>query len=187
MKKIIYLLFLFLPLIGFSQGSRLVSPMGNIISISPGITITQSSPATVFFQETINAGTLIPNKWYSLRMAFKLTTPLVSIPGLSITFQYGGSTYNLMSSTPLVGGITNGLFTINFTMLATSNNTQIPFATVTQPNGAIVTLGTSSLTPVGAFSTNSMVSNNFSVTIQFTGVALGVSKLENFWIYRDAF
>lgn len=185
MKKL--LLFLLFPFACSAQSSTLSSPMGNIVSISPGTTITQTSPATVFYTELIPAGTFIPNRYYKLHMAFKLTTPLVSIPGLSVTFQYGSSTYNLMSSTPLVGNIVNGLFTIDFTMVATGTSVQIPYANITQPNGAIVTLGTSSLTPVGAFTTNSAVDNNLSVTINFTGTGLGTSSLYNFWINRDPF
>lgn len=185
MKKLLFLLIL--PLCAFGQSSSLVSPMGNIASVSPGITINQSSSATVFYSEAIPAGVFIPNRWYHLKMAFKLTTPAVSIPGINVTFQYGSSTFNLMSSAALLGGVTNGLFLIDFWMVSTSMTTQIPYATITQPNGTLVTLGTSAITPVGAFTTNAANSNNLTCTIQFTGVGLGSSSLNNFWTFRDAF
>lgn len=185
MKKLLYIL-LFIPFVGLAQSNSLSSPMGNIISICPGTTITQSSGATVFFTETIPAGTLIPNKWYAMEMHFKLTTPVVGIPGITATFQLGSSTYTCMSSAALVGGQTNGYFRIRFRMVAATTTSQIPIAELIQSNGTLIALG-SSVTPVGSFSADSSVSNTFSVTIQFTGTSLGTSSLSNFWTFRDAF
>jgi hypothetical protein len=185
MKKLLF--FLLLPFTAFAQSSSLSSPMGNIVSISPGTIITQTSPATVFYTETIPAGVFIPNRWYHLKMAFKLTTPVIGIPGLSVTFQYGSSTFNLMTNAALVGGVTNGLFTVDFYMISTGISTQTPFATISQPNGSLLTLNTTSITPVGAFAANSAIANTFTVTLQFTGTSLGTSNLNNFWAFRDAF
>jgi|GEM_PF-2483873 len=197
MKRILFyttsLLFLFWQIshgnIGKAQGqsNKIVTPMGGIISMSPGTTITQSSPSTVFYSEVIPANTFIPTRWYRLYMTFRLTTPLISIPGLSITFQYGGQTFNLLSSTPLTGGAANQLFTVEFYMIATGMNTQIPFAEIRQPNGTIINLTTASATPVGAFAATGSTDNTLSVSLQFTGVGLGTSSLTNFWLYRDAF
>lgn len=184
MKKL--LLFLILPLWAIGQSSQLPSPMGNIISISPGTTITQTSPATQFFSDVIKANTLMPNRYYRLRMEFQLTTPVVSIPGISVTFQLGSQTFNLMSNAALVGGVTNGLFVIEANLIATGTTAQRISAIVTQPNGSLITLG-SALTPVGSFTANSAIDNNFTVTIQFTGVSLGTSSLNNYWILRDPF
>jgi hypothetical protein len=174
--------------IGKAQGQsqRIVSPMGNIVSISPGTSITQNSAATVFYSETIPANTLLPNRWFPLHMEFTLTTPVISIPGLSVTVQLGSQTFNLMSSAALVGGVNNGLFTIDLKLIAVSNNSQRISATITQPNGSLITLG-SSVSPVGSFTVNNAVGNLFTVTIQFTGVGLGTSQLTNFWTLRDAY
>jgi hypothetical protein len=181
------LLLLLLPFCVAAQSNKIASPMGNIVSISPGTTITQTSPVTTFYTETIPAGTFIPNRWYHMYMAFKLTTPTLGIPGLSVTFQYGSQTFNLMSNASLLGSITNGLFTIDFYMLSTGISSQIPFAEIRQPNGSVISLSPSTATPVGAFTTNAAVDNVFSVSIQFTGASLGTSSLNNFWVFRDAF
>lgn len=169
-----------------AQSQELSTPMGNVISISPGTSINQASPATVFFTRTITANTLMPNRWYPLKLYFQLTTPLVSIPGISITVQYGSQTYNIMSSAALVGGITNGLFTIDLELLGVTTTSQRLTAVVTQPNGSLISLG-SAYSPVGSFTVNSAVDNTFSVTVQFTGLNLGTTTLTNYWIKRDPF
>lgn len=171
-----------------AQSTRIASPMGGIISLSPGITITQTSPSTTFFSDVITANSFIPTRWYHLKMAFKLSTPTIGIPGISATFQYGSQTFNLMSNASLIGGITNGLFVIDFTMISTGAATQIPFAEIRQPNGTLITLSTATATPVGAFTVDSTVDQNFTVSLVFTGgVSLGTSSLTNFWSFRDAF
>lgn len=186
MKNIFIILFCLISVASFGQSSQLPSPMGTIISISPGTTITQASPATQFYTEVIRANSLMPNRYYRIRMSFQLTTPLISIPGISITFQLGSQTFNLMSNSALVGGVTNGLFVIEANLIATGTSTQRIEAIVTQPNGSLITLG-SGVTPVGSFTANSAIDNNFSITIQFTGLNLGTASLNNYWILRDPF
>jgi hypothetical protein len=166
----------------------LANTVGGIKSICPGTTINQNSGATVFFNELIPANTMMPNRRYRLQMFFKLSTPpLIGIPGIAASFQFGpGAAFQLMSGAPLLGGVTNGLFDIDFRMVAQTDSIQIPFAKLNQPNGAIVNLSASAITPVGSFSADSKVDNNFTATLQFTGLSLGTSKLENFWTWRDA-
>ncbi len=186
MKHLLFAL-LFLPSLLLAQGSRIATPMGGVISISPGTTITQASPATNFYTEVIPAGTFIPTRWYHLKMAFMLTTPTLGIPGVSATFQFGSQTFNLMSNSSLIGGITNGIFQIDYYMIATGTNSQRCYAIISQPNGTLITLSTATATPVGSFTVDSTVDNNLSVTLQFTGVSLGTSSLNNFWTFRDPF
>lgn len=186
MKYYILFLLSLLNISAIAQSSQLPSPMGTIISISPGTTITQASPATQFYTEVIRANSLMPNRYYRIRMSFQLTTPLISIPGISVTFQLGSQTFNLMSNSALVGGVTNGLFVIEANLIATGASTQRIEAVITQPNGSLITLG-SGITPVGSFTANSAIDNNFSVTIQFTGLNLGTASLNNYWILRDPF
>jgi len=170
-----------------AQSSKITTPMGGVISIAPGTTITQTSPSTIFYSETIPANTLIPVRWFPLHMEFQLTTPsLIGIPGLSITVQFGGQTYNLMSNAALIGGSTGGLFVIDLSMVALTNNSQKISARVSQPNGSLIVLG-SGVTPVGDFTVNNSVDNLLTVSIQFTGVSLGPSSLVNFWTLRNAF
>jgi len=170
-----------------AQSQKITSPMGGIISISPGTAITQASPATVFYSEVIPANTLMPNRWFTLKQSFKLTTPaLVGIPGISITVQFGSQTFNIMSSAPLIGGANGGLFKIEFNLISVTNSSQMLEAIVTQPNGSLITLG-SGYTPVGSFTVNNAIDNNFIVTISFTGVSLGTSQLINYWNLRDPY
>jgi len=170
-----------------AQSNIITSPMGGIVSISPGITITQASPSTVFYTETIPANTLLPNRWYTLHQSFQLTTPaLIGIPGLSITVQFGSQTYNIMSSAPLIGGSNGGLFKIDLNLISVTNTTQKIEAIITQPNGALITLG-SGYFPVGNFTANNAVDNNFIVSMNFTGVSLGASSLVNYWTMREPY
>jgi hypothetical protein len=195
MKNIILALACVITCLGFkmslaasaqAQSTKISTPMGNVVSIAPGTTITQTSPSTVFYSETIPANTLIPVRWFPLHMEFQLTTPTIGVPGISITVQFGSQTYNIMSSAALVGGSNSGLFTLDLSMVALTNSFQKISARVSQPNGTLITLG-SGYSPVGNFTVDNSVDNLFTVSIQFTGVSLGTSQLVNFWTLRNYF
>lgn len=184
MKSTLLAILLFISAIATAQ--RISTPQGAQLSFCPGTTITQTSAATEFFRDTIKANTLMPNRYYPFTLVCSLTTPLIGIPGLTITIKYGSQTFSLMSSTALVGGVTGGLFTIEGAMVAKTSGTQFIYAKLMQPNGSLLTLG-SSVTPTGNFTVDATQSQPFVITAQFTGVSLGTSSLTNQWMFRDAY
>lgn len=181
------LLLLLLPLSGFAQSSRMSNPSGAIISICPGTSITQTSPETEVFRDTIRANALIPNRYYNFMIVGTLTTPVLNFPGLTVKIKYGAQTYTLTNAAITVGNVTNGLFTIEGALVAQTASTQFAFAKIIQPGGSIISVNSSNYTPTGSFTNDSTTTLPFVVTVQFTGAGLGTSNLNIRWAQRDSF
>lgn len=185
MRKI--LLLLLLPLGCFAQSSKMSNPSGAIISISPGTTITQNSPETEVFRDTIKANTLNPNRYYNFMIVGALTTPLLNFPGLTVKIKYGSQTYTLTNAATTVGNVNNGLFTIEGSLVAQTSNSQFAFAKVIQPGGSLISLSSSNYTPTFTFTNDYTQSLPIVITVQFTGTGLGTSSLSVRWVMRDAY
>lgn len=186
MRKLLYLILL-LPVFCFGQSSKMSNPSGAIISICPGTTITQTSPETEVFRDTIRANTLIPNRYYNFMVVGTLTTPLINFPGLTVKVKYGAQTYTLTNAALTAGNISGGLFTIEGSMVAQTSSSQFAFAKIIQPGGSILTLSSSNYIPTYTYTNDSATTLPFVITVQFTGAGLGTSSLAVKWVMRDAF
>lgn len=186
MKKLSFIFLLF-PLFSFGQ-SRMSNPSGGIISICPGTTITQTSPETEIFRDTIQANQLIPNRYYSFQIVGTLTTPLLNFPGLSIKVKYGTQVYTLTNAAVTVGNVNSGLFTIEGSIISQTTNSQFAFAKIVQPGGSILSLSNgSNYFPTFGYTNDSTTSLPLVITVQFTGAGLGTSSLAIKWVYRSPF
>lgn len=186
MRTLLFILFL-IPAFAFGQSSRMANAAGAQISICPGTSITQTSPETEVFRDTIRANTFIPNRFYNFTIVGTLTTPLINFPGLTVKIKYGSQTYTLTNAAITVGNVTNGLFTIEGSMVAQSTSSQFAYAKIIQPGGSVISLSSSNYIPTGAFTVDATTSQPFVVTIQFTGTGLGTSNLGVKWVFRDSF
>lgn len=189
MKKMLLFLAL-IPLIGFAQNSISINPIGATKSITPLVTITNTSTTQINLltsPDVVLANTLVPFRPYKFMLLCRITTPLVSIPTLTIRVKFGAQELVLVNGVSLAGSQTAQPFIIEGYILPTSTTTQIAYVRIDQNPGTALTLTNGNTTLLGNWTANLAINNDFQVTAQWGGFTLGTATLQSLWFYRPDF
>lgn len=139
--------------------------------------LTNSTTETILFTQTIAAGDMGLSKILSFKMVCILSTPLLSIPLLTLKIKYGSNTMTLASSIGLAVSLTSKPFIIEFEMQNQDvTTTQFAYGFIQQPSATLpMLLSTNDSMQAGNWTTDSASDQIFSVTAQFSALSSSTS------------
>lgn len=185
--KNLLIAFLFIPFL--SQGQfRTFTPTGTRTSLTPAVTITNSTVETTLYSEVIPANTLVQGKYYQFRIDIAVSTPVVNIANLTIRVKYGSQTVSIINGAALGIGMSNLTpITISGYLVSRGLNNQFVPITVSQSMGNTISLTTSNANARGLMTVNAAQDQTFAVTAQFGGVGGGNCTLVADWFLKNDF
>lgn len=186
MKQLLIALLLF-PFLASSQ-VRTFTPTGQRTSVTPVVTITNSTTETTLFTSTIPANTLVPGKFYGFRIDVAVSTPLVNLATLTIKVKYGSQTLSVINGAGLTIGSTS-LAPISITgqLVSRSMSSQYAPIMVNQSMGNVISLTTSNALARGLMTVDASQAQTFSVTAQFGGLGGATCQLVVDWVLISDF
>lgn len=193
MKKLLYIILL-CPLFSYAQGGQLgfplLTPTGAVVSFNPNVTVSSAATTETSLlgavKDTIKANTLVPNRPYRFEMYCVVTTPTLSLPSLAIKVKLGSNVVAMLTSTSVLGGLTNAGIRIRGVIVATSTTTQTVLTEIVQPNGGVVNITNSNATFYTTMTTDMTQNQVLDITSQWGGLT-GVATIKSVFYLRPDF
>jgi len=134
-----------------------------------GSTVTNTTAETNLFTQVIPAGKMGAVKELSFELLCMLTTPLLSLPTLTLRLKYGASVLTVSSGTALAVSQTNEPFILKGKIVNKSVNSQVVYARIEQSTAsAPLVLGVSSSFKAAKWAIDTSADQTFSLTSQFS-------------------
>lgn len=138
------------------------------------ITLSNSSTETTFFTETVPAQGFPDYSETSVRSTFRLTTPVLLSPSLTLRVKYGTSVISTTSQA-LLGSLSNQDIELEVTIISINDtkNAQVVKLRLIAPNA--LSLGTVLLISDTTWTIDASSTQTLSVTAQFSSAVSGSS------------
>lgn len=140
------------------------------------LTLSNSTTETTLFSQVIPAGSMGINKKLNLEALCTLTTPVVSIPTLTIRLKLGSAVLTVVSAVGLAVSQTNAPVVIEAKIRnKEASNAQILYAKVTQAGTSLPLLIENSKAVFASWTVDTSVNQTLSITAQFGGLSAATS------------
>lgn len=168
----------------FSYSQISLTPAGTNKVYAPLVTVSNQNTNAISLlgtnkRDTVKANTFInPSRPYRFRLLCTITTPLLSIPTLTIGIKFGSATLNVMSGTGLIGSLNTVPFVIEGIIYPITPTSQYVYATVTQTNGTVANLSLTNSEQFAIWSLSTTSDLLFDITATYGGLTvLGNTQL----------
>jgi len=151
---------------------------------SAGSAITNTTAETSLISATLPAGIMGLARALEFVCVATITTPLVSIPTLTIRVKFGGSTLTVAAGLSLVASLTNAPILLSGSIAnIDATNVQYVYCEVRQSGGLVsqpISIANGSFIQQAAFAEDTTAAVTFSITAQFGGLSATTNLTHQF-------
>lgn len=183
MKKLLFILLM--PLMANAQYIKQSTTLGSKVIRYPEYTVTNTlvnvgvEKSLLPTPDTIYASSLTTGSRYYGTLWVNISTPALSVGGMTIKFKAGpalGSVLTLTNGLGLNALANNTPVMLMWQMEVKSNNSQLFTAQIMQNNGIVIPVSLTNMNPQANWTLDLTQQNLFDITVTYTGVTLGTTS-----------